>query len=131
MTTQAVTSGPFAAASADEMPNGKPSASPPPAAAAPTTKDRRFILGIKFMTSSSRAGGGVNGLAHLLEGAAAADIGDRFVDVFVGRLRLFLQQCRDRHDHSGLTVTALRHVVVDPGFLHLMQRAVLRQTFDG
>jgi hypothetical protein len=32
-----------------------------------------------------------------------------------------------RHDHAGLAVAALRHVVVDPGLLHLVQQdAVLR-----
>ena len=59
--------------------------------------------------------------ADLLVGAAAADVGDGGVDVGVGRLRLGLEQLRDRHDHAGLAVAALRHVVVEPGLLHLVQ----------
>src|SRR5258705_7964213 len=84
------------------------------------------------MASSSRArSGGVDSLAHLLEGAAAADIGDRTIDVGVGRLRLVLEQRRDRHDHTALAVAALRDVVVDPGLLDLAQHAVLGEPFAG
>ena len=68
--------------------------------------------------------------AHALEGAAAADVGDRRVDVGVGRLRLLLEQRRDRHDHAALAVAALRNIVIDPGLLHLVQHAVLREPFD-
>ena len=53
------------------------------------------------------------------------------VDVGVGRLRLLLEQRRHRHDHAGLAIAALRHVVVDPGLLHLVQHAVLGETLDG
>ena len=73
----------------------------------------------------------MNRRAHLHEGAAAADVGDRIVDVGVGRLRLVLEQRGHRHDHAALAIAALRHVVVDPGLLHLVQNAVRRQTFDG
>ena len=69
-------------------------------------------------------------LAHLLEGAAAADVGDRGVDVGVGGLRLVLQQRRHRHDHARLAVAALRHVVLEPGLLHLVQRAAGGEAFD-
>src|SRR5438445_4597616 len=70
---------------------------------------------------------GVNGLAHLLKRAAAADVGDSRVDVGIGWLRLVLQVRRHRHDHPGLAVAALGHVVVDPRFLHLVQHAAVRQ----
>src|SRR5262245_50556854 len=67
---------------------------------------------------------------HLLIGAAATDVGDGVVDVGVGRLRLLAQQRRHRHDHAGLTVAALRHVVVEPGLLHLAEHAALGEPFD-
>src|SRR5579862_7685340 len=82
------------------------------------------------MTSSSSVRGGVDRLAHLLEGAATADIGDGVVDVLVGRLRLLLQKRRHRHDHAALAVAALWHVVVDPGLLHLGQHAASRKALD-
>ncbi|MEA2822205.1 MAG: isoquinoline 1-oxidoreductase subunit alpha, partial [Bradyrhizobium sp.] len=77
-----------------------------------------------FMAASSNARGGVDRLAHLLEGAPAADVGDGLVDVLIGRLRLLLEQGRDRHDHSALAIAALRDVVIDPGLLHPVQRAL-------
>src|SRR5262245_66427505 len=57
--------------------------------------------------------------AHLLEGAATADIGDAGVDVGVGRLRLVLEQLSDGHDHAALAVAALRHVVSIQAFCTL------------
>src|SRR5450830_1319536 len=74
---------------------------------------------------------GVNCRAHLLEGAAAADVGDGGVDVGVARLGLILQECRHRHNHAALAIAALRHVAVEPSFLHAVHDAVLRETFDG
>src|SRR5690606_29204181 len=71
-------------------------------------------------------------LADTVVGAAPAEVaGHRLVDVGVRRVRLALEQ-RDRaHDLPGLTVAALRDVLVDPGLLDLMQRAVLRgDAFD-
>src|SRR5882672_2123073 len=134
MTTQAFTSGePSAARTISGPPNGMfmESASPPPAAAPDARKARRFIFGTKFMAAPLRAGrGGVNRLAHLLEGPTATDVGDRLVDVLVGRLRLFGEQRRDRHDHPALAVAALRDVVRHPGFLHLGELAVDRKAFD-
>src|SRR3984885_8699476 len=136
ITTQALTSGePSAARTTVGPPNGRsrPSARPAPAAAVPTTKARRFILGVTclFMAGPLRVGGGVNGFTRLLEGAATADIGDGLVDILVGRFRLFLEQGRDRHDHAALAIAALRHIVVDPGLLHLVQGAICCQSFDG
>src|SRR6201996_593972 len=125
-TTQALTSGePSAARTTAGPPKGrsKPTARPAPTAAEPITKARRFILGemCLFMCVTSSAGDGVNRFTHLLEGAAAADIGDGVVDVGIGWLRLVLQQRRHRHDHAALAVAALRHVEADPGLLHLVQ----------
>src|ERR1043166_367974 len=105
ITTQTLTSGePSAARTTAGPPVGrsKPIARPAPAAAVPMTKERRLRLTCLFMGSSSGVRGGVNRLAHLLEGAAATDIGDGFVDVLVGRLRLFLQEGPPRHDNAGL-----------------------------
>src|ERR1700682_4197648 len=134
ITTQALTSGePSAARTTVGPPKGmsRPSARPVPTAAVPMTKARRLSVGIWFMVASSNVRGGVDCLAHLLEGAAAANIGDGFVDVLVGRLRLLLEKRRHRHDHAGLAISALRNVVVDPGFLHLVQCAIGGQSLNG
>src|SRR6267143_4333981 len=133
ITTQALTSGePSAARTTVGPPKGisRPIARPVPTAAVPMTKVRRLRVRIWFMAASSNVRGGVDCLAHLLEGAAAADIGDGFVDVLVGRLRFLLEKRRHRHDHSGLAISALRNVVVDPGFLHFVQRPVGGQSFN-
>src|SRR6267154_6388257 len=133
-TTQALTSGePSAARTTVGPPKGisRPIARPVPTAAVPMTKARRLRVGIWFMAASSSAGGGVNSLTRLLEGAAAANIGDGLVDVPIGRLRLLLEQCCDRHDHSALAISALRDVIGDPGQLHLVQCAFGGQSFDG
>src|SRR6266850_596992 len=100
-------------------------------AAAPMTNERRSIFGVfVIMAVPLCLRRGVNSLAYLLERAAAADVGDPRVDVGVGRLRLVLQECRDRHDHPGLAVAALGHLVVDPGLLHFVQNAAGRQALD-
>src|SRR5882724_12470359 len=104
MTTQAFTSGASAAACAAARPNGirKPSDSPPPIAAAPARNERRLTCDNAVMACPrSGFGGGVDRLAHLLIGAAAADIGDGAVDIGVSRLRVVLEQRSDRHDHAG------------------------------
>src|SRR5467141_2828704 len=133
ITTQALTSGEPSAARTTVGPKGisRPSARPVPTAAVPMTKARRLSVGIWFMAASSRAGGGVNSFARLLEGAATANIGDCFVDIRLGRLWLLLEQRRHRHDHSALAIAALRNVVGDPGLLHLVQCAIRRQSLDG
>src|SRR3954453_7788860 len=134
ITTQALTSGePSAARTTCGPPNGmsRPMARPAPAAAVPMTKARRFRTGMWFMAASSRVRGGMNRGAHLVEGAAAADVGDGVVDIGVGRLRLVLEQRPPRHDHAALAIAALRYVVVDPGLLHLVQQAVRRQSLNG
>src|SRR5215471_17125177 len=119
ITTQALTSGePSAARTTLGPPKGRsrPSARPAPAAAEPITKPRRLSFGMTcwFIVASSSARGGVDRLAHLLEGAATADIGNGLVDVLIGRCGLLLEQRRHRHDHSALAIAALRHVVGDP-----------------
>src|SRR5882672_2600689 len=134
ITTQALTSGvPSAARTTGGPPNGtsNPRARPAPAAAVPTTKARRLSWGIWFMASSSSVRGGVDCRAHLLERAAAADVGDGVVDVGIGRLRIVLEQRRDRHDHAALAIAALRNVMVDPGLLNFGQHAIRRQSFNG
>src|SRR5262245_53456732 len=127
--TQTPTSGePSCARATSGPPNGrrKPSARPPVTAAEETMKERRFI----FMAFLLGLGSHVDRLAHLLEGAAAADVGDRGVDVRVRGLGLLLQERRDRHDHARLAIAALRHVVVEPGLLHLVQLSALGEPFD-
>src|SRR6478609_5130400 len=119
ITTHTVTSGEPSAARTRLRPNGmsSPRARPPVMAAELMMNERRFIC----MAGSLcfRLGGHVDRFAHLLEGAAAADVGDRCVDVGVGRLGLLLEERGHGHDHSRLAVAALRHVVRDPGLLHV------------
>src|SRR5262249_43280768 len=69
--------------------------------------------------------------AHLLVGATTTDVGDRRIDVGIGRLRLVLEQRRHGHDHAALAVAALRHVVTDPRLLHLGEVAVVGEPFNG
>src|SRR3954471_10196916 len=118
ITTQALTSGePSAARTTVGPPKGmsRPSARPVPTTeAVPMTKARRLSAGIWFMAAPSGVRGVVDRRAHLLESAAAANIGDGFVDVLVARLRLLLQKRCHRHDHAGLAIAALRDVVGDP-----------------
>src|SRR4029453_4405804 len=99
----------------------KPSVSAPPAAATLTRNDRRSIR--CMVTSSSCLGGGMNRRADALISAAATDVGNRGIDLGVGRLRLPLQQRGDRHDHAALAIAALRDVEIEPGLLHLVQRS--------
>ena len=54
----------------------------------------------------------------------------RFVDVGVGGVRLLGEQRRDRHDHSGLAVAALRHLLIEPRLLHGVEHAVRGEAFD-
>src|SRR5512143_1190159 len=131
-TTQALTSGAALAGCAACASRGRrrPMASPPPMAALRMRKVLRSIS-MALMAASSSFRGGVDRLAHLLEGAAAADVGDGGVDVRVTRLRLALEQRRGRHEHPGLAVAALGHVMLDPGLLHLGQDARGRETLDG
>src|ERR1700738_1238652 len=83
------------------------------------------------MTTSTSGRGGVDRLAHLLEGATAADIGYGLIDALIGRLRLLMEKRRHRHDHAALAISALRNVAGDPGLLNLVQGASRGQPFDG
>src|SRR5262245_942162 len=135
ITTHALSSGVAAWARAALVPNGilRPSARPLPTAAVPTMNERRSILGffvIMALSPPSRLRRGVDGFAHLLEGAAPADVRDRRVDVGVGGLGFVLEERRGRHDHAGLTVAALRDLVIDPRLLHLVQDAVDSEALD-
>src|SRR5437879_3623371 len=133
MTTQALISGEPSWARTTPAPNGifRPRASPAPTAAVPMTNERRSIFGVLvIMALPLCLRRGVNGLAHLLERAAATDVGDPRVDVGIGRLRLVLEECRHCHDHPGLAVAALWHLVVDPRLLHLVQGAAGREALD-
>src|SRR5271169_1503020 len=71
----------------------------------------------------------MDGPAHALIGAAAADVSDVGVDVGIGRRRMVLEECRHRHDLPGLAIAALRHVLGDPCLLHRML-AIGRQPLD-
>src|SRR5688572_239038 len=114
------------------FPNGSnPRARPPVTAAELTMNERRFIFMVGPLCLRRCLGGGVNRGAHFLERAAAADVGHRSVDVCVGRLGLRREQRRGGHDHPGLAVAALRHLVRDPGLLHLVQRLAGGESFDG
>src|SRR5579864_7983310 len=63
--------------------------------------------------------------------SAAADVAVHcFVNIGVRGPRGFLEQRRGGHDLSGLAVTALRNVLLNPGLLDRMA-GVRRQTFDG
>src|SRR5215470_14693938 len=123
ITTHAVTSGEPSAARTTAGPNGtrNPSARPPPTAAELMRKERRVNFGMDVMAASSSLGGHVDRFAHLLEGAAATDVRDGRIDVGVGRIRLLVEQRRNRHDHARLAIPALRHIVIDPRLLHFVE----------
>src|SRR5690349_13094652 len=110
ITTQTVISGEPSAARTISGPNGRrsPSASPPPTAAL-LMRNWRRVNGVVMVISSRALRGHVDRLAHLLEGAAATDVGDARVDLGVGRPGIGLQERRHRHDHPRLAVAALRH----------------------
>src|SRR5580700_9102567 len=136
ITTQASTSGePSWARTTLFAPSGrlKPSARPAPAADEPTMKERRLNFGMCVMAASPLrfARGRVDRGANALIGSATADVGHRRVDIVVGRFWVLLEQRCCRHHHAALAIAALRHVEVEPGLLHRVQLAVLRQRLDG
>src|SRR5712671_7121217 len=63
-------------------------------------------------------------------GAAATKVGNTVLDVGVARVCHRLEQCGRRHQHSRLTVTALRYLLRYPGSLKWMA-TVGRKSFDG
>src|SRR4029453_16997013 len=111
-------------------------ASPPASEAEETTKRRRLmdVLMIWFMarllSRLHQFRSAMNGAADADVGPAAADIGEVGVDIGVGRLRVLLQESGGGHDPPGLTITALRHVLGEPGLLHGVP-GVRRKAFDG
>ena len=135
ITTQALISGEPSAARTTSGPNGSCEAEAEPAADRGGADEERAAIDFRHVIHGCLPAHALAAawiaVAHLLEGAATADIGDVGVDVGVGRLRLVLEQRRHRHDHAALAIAALRHVVFEPGLLHLVQHAVLRQPFDG
>src|SRR5262249_39704619 len=76
-----------------------------------------------------RTRGDVHGGTDTLVGAASADVGHRFVDVLVGRLRLLCEERCGGHDLSRVAIAALGNVHRRPRPLHGV-RAVRRQAFD-
>src|SRR5439155_9083063 len=75
---------------------------------------------------------------HLGDGGPDAEVrpapaevpAHRLVDVGVGRVRVLVEQGHGLHDLAGLAVTALGHVVVDPGLLDGVQLVTLGQALD-
>jgi len=63
-------------------------------------------------------------LANSRVGAATANVGDVVVDIVVARVRKPFQEIDRRHDLAGLTKTALRNVVLEPGLLHGMELVI-------
>jgi len=63
-------------------------------------------------------------------GAAAADIGDRAIDIPRRSASDCLEQGRRRHDHAALAIAALRHVGDRATPVYLVQRAVGREPLD-
>jgi len=79
-----------------------------------------------------RARGAMNGFANALIGATAADVaGHEIVDIGIGGIGLFGEQCDGGHDLAGLAVPALRDVFGDPGFLNGMEMTVGGEAFNG
>src|SRR5690242_10273349 len=106
--------------------NATPTASPPAAVRVVTRKWRRLSgapVVLTAVASPSRLhqrGRAVDRGADARVGAAAADVGDRLVDLSVGRLGLALKECHNGHDLARLAVAALWHVLRHPGPLHRM-----------
>ena len=78
---------------ARRRPNGMRKPSDKPAADGGDRAEERAAVELRSIAHGHAASltplrGGVDRLAHLLIGAAAADVGDRRVDVGVGRLRV-------------------------------------------
>jgi hypothetical protein len=63
-------------------------------------------------------------------GAAAADVGDRGVDVGVARCPVRRQQGCRRHQHAALAIAALRHLVQHPGALQGVRPGGAAERFD-
>src|ERR1022692_4100195 len=76
-------------------------------------------------------GGFQHGLAHAHIGAPAASVAAQaFLDLFVARVRIVVEEGFGRHDESRRAVAALLRVVVDEGFGNRVRLAV-GNAFDG
>src|SRR4029077_17634582 len=128
--TQALISTPSAAFWANTPSGPAPTASPPPITAdclRNSLRETFFMvvsLGLRGLAGLRR---GVDRRADARVGAAAADVGHRRVDVLVGRAAVPREEGDRGHDLPRLAVAALRHLVVDPGLLHRVQLAFLRE----
>src|SRR6516162_5385707 len=134
MMTHALISGPSSAACAmSGRGNSNPSTKAPPAAAVLARSKRRSICPVAVMTTSSfsSAGRSMDSGTDALVSATAADIGDRVINIGVGRFWPILQQRHDGHDHSALAVSTLRDIVVDPRLLNGVERAILGKSLNG
>src|SRR6267378_4677042 len=125
-TTQALISG-LAACAADQG-RWKPTASPPPMAVEAFRKSRRVIRmalsGLDLLRRRMDRG------SDPRIRAAAAEVGHGLVDVPVRRIGLRAQQRHCGEDLAALAVSALRHLMLDPGLLHRVELPALRKAFD-
>src|SRR5262252_3490082 len=135
MITHALISGPSSAACAiSGTGSSNPSTKAPPAAAVLASNERRSICPVAVMATSksfSSAGRSVDSGTDALVGATAADIGDRVINIGVGRFWPILEQRHNGHDHSALAVSALRDIVINPRLVDGVERAVLGKSLDG
>src|SRR5215472_16117787 len=95
-------------------------------APAPTPKTTlRVVLMALPLCRCQRAHSRTNALKR----AAAADVCYRLCELVVGRMGIAREQRAHGHDHARLAIAALRHLVLDPGFLHRGE-AVRAQALD-
>ena len=72
----------------------------------------------------------VNGFPDSWIGPTATDIRNAAINRFIVGLRVVPKQRNRTHDHTRLTISALGHLLIDPGLLHRMQIAVFVQALD-
>src|SRR6185503_6255185 len=90
-----------------------------------------MFLSFSWLCPPPAVGREVNGFLDPQVGSAPADVAiHRRVDLRAGRLGDFYEKSRRRHELTGLTIAALRHVELLPGALQWM-RAVGGQALDG
>src|SRR5262245_63976416 len=71
-------------------------------------------------------GGGLNGFQDILVARAAAGVpGNRFADLWLGRVRVLGQEMIGREQQAWGAVATLQPVVIGEGLLERMQVAVL------
>src|SRR2546428_10925133 len=88
-----------------------------------------FLMRIASPTSDRRA---VNCCPNALIGATSADIaGHRSIDVGIAWFRRAGKQCRCRHDLTGLAITALDDIELEPRLLQRLPYRRLADRFDG